>query len=99
MAITKIIFDKNWKKVIRGQSIARWNLIAEHDLVRVDKAEVKYDRFATMLQVKYGYTRQRACEEINRFWVEHEIKMRVTQKMLSRQTDGGKPSMPKSTAS
>jgi len=99
MAITKTIFDKNWKKVIRGQSMARWNLIAEHDLVRVDKAEVKYDRFATMLQVKYGYTRQRACEEINRFWVEHEIKMRVMQRAMKKQAAGVKTSMPESTAS
>jgi len=82
MAITKIIFDKNWKKVIRPQSAARWKLIAEHDLVRVDKSDAKFDRFATMLQVKYGYTRQRAYEEINRMWVEHEIKARVAKKVL-----------------
>jgi len=99
MAITKTIFDKNWKKVIRGQSMARWNLIAEHDLVRVDKADAKFDRFATMLQVKYGYTRQRACEEINRFWVEHEIKMRVMQRAMKKQPAGVKSSMPESTAS
>jgi hypothetical protein len=87
MAITKVMFDKNWKTVIRGQSAARWNLIAAHDLVKVDKADVKFDKFATMLQVKYGYTRQRAVEEINRFWLEHEIKSRVAKKALTKQTE------------
>ena len=87
MAITKTIFDKNWKKIIRPQSSARWNLIAEYDLVRVDKADAKFDKFATMLQVKYGYTRQRAYQEINRMWVEHEIKTRVAQKMTMRSID------------
>lgn len=81
ITITKTIFDKNWKTVIRGQAVTRWNLIAEYELVRVDKAEVKFDKFATMLQVKYGYTRQRAFDEINRMWVEHEIKSRVAKKM------------------
>jgi hypothetical protein len=27
-----------------------------------------------MLQVKYGYTRQKAREEINRLWTEYEAK-------------------------
>jgi hypothetical protein len=82
ITITKTIFDKNWKAIIRGQAVARWNLIAEYELVKVDKAEVKFDKFATMLQVKYGYTRQRACDEINQLWVEHEIKARVAKKTL-----------------
>ena len=62
---------KKWK-VIRGQATGWWSLIAEFDLVKVDKAEVKFDKFATMLQVKYGYTRQKAREEINRLWTEYE---------------------------
>jgi hypothetical protein len=51
--------------------------MAEHDLVKVDKAEDKYDKFATMLQVKYGYTRQQAREEINRLWAENEAKNKI----------------------
>ena len=46
--------------------------MAEHDLIKVDKSDVKFDKFATMLQVKYGYARQKAREEINRFWTEYE---------------------------
>ncbi len=71
MALNKTI------KEIRKQSTGRWSLMAEHDLVKVDKAEDKYDKFATMLQVKYGYTRQQAREEINRLWAENEAKNKL----------------------
>jgi len=71
--INKAVFDEKWK-VIRGQSTSWWSLMAEYDLVKVDKADVKFDKFVTMLQVKYGYTRQKAREEINRFWTEYEAK-------------------------
>jgi hypothetical protein len=42
--------------------------LAEHDLKKIDKAHDKQDKFLTMLQVKYGYTRQQATEEVNRRW-------------------------------
>ena len=76
MAMNKTIFEEKWK-LIRGQSTARWHLMAEHDLVKVDKADVKFDKFVTMLQVKYGYTRQQARDEIGRLWTEHETKSRM----------------------
>jgi hypothetical protein len=76
MAINKVLFEENWKQ-IRSQSTMRWSLMAEHDLVKVDKAEVKFDKFVTMLQVKYGLTRQQAREEINRLWVEHMAKSKL----------------------
>jgi len=79
MAINKTIFDKNWK-TIRSQSTARWNLMAEYDLIKVDKADVKLDKFVTMLQVKYGYTRPQAREQVNRLWTENELKARLLKK-------------------
>jgi hypothetical protein len=69
--INKALFEEKWK-VIRSEATGWWSLIAEFDLVKVDKAEVKFDKFATMLQVKYGFTRQKAREEINRLWTEYE---------------------------
>lgn len=60
-------FDQQWK-VIRGQSTEWWSLMAEYDLKKVDKAQDKLDKFVTILQVKYGYTRQQAREEINKHW-------------------------------
>lgn len=78
MAMNKAIFEENWKE-IRSQSTARWSLMAEHDLVKVDKAEVKFDKFVTMLQVKYGLTRELAREEINRLWSEKTAKNKLAK--------------------
>jgi len=71
--INKTIFEENWK-AIRGESTARWKLMADYDLTLVDKAEIKFDRFVTMLQVKYGYTRQQARDEVNLLWTEYAEK-------------------------
>ncbi len=60
-------FDQKWK-LSRGQSTEWFDLMAEHDLKKVDKAEDKLDKFVTILQVKYGYTRLQAKEEINKRW-------------------------------
>jgi hypothetical protein len=81
--INKTIFEDNWK-LIRGQSTARWSLMADFDLSKVDKAEVKFDKFVTMLQVKYGYTRQQAREEIGKFWAEYEAKNKAASEDMSQ---------------
>jgi hypothetical protein len=73
--MNKMIFEENWKP-IRGIINARWNLMVEYDLLKVDKAEVKFDKFVTMLQVKYGYTRQAARDEIGKLWAEYESNIR-----------------------
>ena len=73
--VNKAIFEQQWAS-IRSQSTARWSLMADFDLNKVDKAEDKYDKFITLLQVKYGYTRQQAREEINKFWAEHQPQSR-----------------------
>lgn len=69
--MNKALFEEKWA-VIRGQINAKWSLMVEYDLLKVDKAEVKFDKFATMLQVKYGYTRQKAKEEIIKLWSDYE---------------------------
>lgn len=79
MALNKTVFEEKWKE-IRSQSTARWSLMAEHDLVKVDKADDKLDKFMTMLQTKYGYTRQQARDEINRLWAENEVKNKARNK-------------------
>jgi hypothetical protein len=67
MKVQKTKFDQQWK-VIRGRSTEWFSLLGEHDLKKIDKAVDKQDKFLTMLQVKYGYTRQQATEEVNRRW-------------------------------
>jgi hypothetical protein len=69
--MNKTLFEEKWK-LIRSQSTTRWSLMADYDLIKVDKAEVKFDKFVTILQVKYGHTRQKAREEIGKFWAEYE---------------------------
>jgi hypothetical protein len=74
----KTKFDEKWK-VIRGQSVEWFSLLGEHDLKKIDKAEDKQDKFLTMLQVKYGYTRQQATEEVNKRWaVFYRAKSKVS---------------------
>ena len=67
MVNQKSKFDKNWK-LIRGNSVGWWSLVDEHDLKKVDKADDKLYKFVTILQVKYGFTREQARDEINKRW-------------------------------
>ena len=52
--------------------------MVEYDLNKVDKAEVKFDKFVTMLQVKYGYTRQEARDKIGTLWTEYEANHKIS---------------------
>jgi len=69
-------FDEKWK-LIRGETPEWWSLIAEQDLKKVDKAEDKLEKFTTLLQVKYGYTRTQAHAEINSRWAFYKAKSRL----------------------
>jgi hypothetical protein len=64
------MFEEKWS-VIRSLITDKWSLMVEYDLNKVDKAEVKFDKFVTMLQVKYGYTRQEARDKIGVLWSEY----------------------------
>lgn len=75
MIMNKKLFEEKWD-VIRSQSTAWWSLMAEYDLNKVDKAEVKFDKYANMLGVKYGYTRQQARDEIAKRLAEYEAKIK-----------------------
>ncbi len=68
--MNKNMFEEKWS-VIRSLITDKWSLMVEYDLNKVDKAEVKFDKFVTMLQVKYGYTRQEARDKIGVLWSEY----------------------------
>jgi hypothetical protein len=70
-------FEGKWAQ-IRAQSPTWWSLFSEEDLVKVDKAPVKRDKYIVMLQVKYGYTRESAWEEINKRLTEYEAGQKAT---------------------
>jgi hypothetical protein len=74
--MNKTIFEENWV-VIRTLLNGRWDLMVEYDLVKVDKAEVKFDKFVTMLQVKYGYSRQKGKDEIAKLWAAYESEHKI----------------------
>lgn len=75
--MNKALFEEKWE-VIREQASSWWSLMADFDLKKVDKAEVKFDKFVTVLQVKYGYTRQKAREEVAKAWAQYEAKKKKT---------------------
>jgi Ca2+-binding EF-hand superfamily protein len=75
--VNKTIFEEKWSQ-IRSLITARWSLMVEYDLNKVDKAEVKFDKFVTMLQVKYGYTRQDARDKIGTLWTEYEANHKIS---------------------
>jgi len=77
MKVQKSRFDEEWK-LIRSRSMQWWSLMGEHDLKKVDKADDKLDKFMTILQVKYGYTRQQAKDEINKRWVAFYMAKNIT---------------------
>lgn len=76
MKVQKSKFDQKWK-AIRGRTIEWFDLLGEHDLKKVDKAVDKQDKFVTLLQVKYGYTRQQAAEEINKRWTAFYLANKI----------------------
>ena len=65
MNVTKDVFENKWEQ-IRAQSKVWWGLFSEDDLNKVAKSPIKRDKYAMLLRVKYGYTHERAQEEINK---------------------------------
>lgn len=69
--MNKDLFETKWKQ-IRSQTTSWWSLMSSQDLEKVDKAEVKIDKYTTMLRVKYGYTREQAKKEVAKRLTEYE---------------------------
>jgi uncharacterized protein YjbJ (UPF0337 family) len=63
--LNKDVFENKWEQ-IRAQSKIWWGLVSDEDLNKVEKAPIKRDKYAMMLRVKYGYTHERAREEISK---------------------------------
>jgi hypothetical protein len=74
-AMNRELFENKWKQ-IRSQTTAWWSLMSDQDLLKVDKAEAKLDKYVTMLRVKYGYTNEQARKEI----IKHVSKYEAEQK-------------------
>jgi len=93
MNVTKDVFENKWEQ-IRAQSKVWWGLFSEDDLNKVAKSPIKRDKYAMLLRVKYGYTHERAREEINQHITELEANPpspEVMQDSLDRQASARAP--------
>ena len=70
--MNKDIVEGKWKQM-RGHAKTWWGKLTDDDL---DRAAGKYDVLAGLLQEKYGYTRQRADEEIDKHLKEFEAGLK-----------------------
>jgi hypothetical protein len=69
-------FEGKWK-IIRDQSKVWWSLITDSDLHQVEEADIKFFEYVTILQLKYGYDRQIAKDEVSRRVTEYETKLKT----------------------
>jgi uncharacterized protein YjbJ (UPF0337 family) len=70
--VNKDVFEGKWKQV-RGEAKVWWGKLTDDDL---DKVAGKFDVFAGLLQEKYGYSRERAEEEIEKRVNEQGAKLK-----------------------
>ena len=71
--MNKDIFEGKWKQ-IRGEAKGWWGKLTDDDL---DRANGKFDVLAGLLQEKYGYTRQRAADEIDKHVTQYEAGLKT----------------------
>ena len=77
--MNKDILEGKWKQ-IRGEAKAWWGKLTDDDL---DRANGKFDVLVGLLQQKYGYTRQRATDEIDKRVTEYEADLKKKTKPAS----------------
>jgi uncharacterized protein YjbJ (UPF0337 family) len=64
------IMAGKWQQ-IRGKIKEEWGKLTDDDL---KKAEGRFDRLSGLLREKYGYTKEKAMEEIDRFYKKYVEK-------------------------
>ena len=70
--MNKDIFEGQWKQ-LRGEAKTWWGKLTDDDL---DRAAGKFDILAGIIQEKYGYTREKAANEIDKRVTAYENDMR-----------------------
>ena len=91
------VFEMKWEQ-IRAQTHVWWSLFSEDDLNKVAKAPIKRDKYAMMLRMKYGYSHERAREEIDKRVAELEVSPPSSESMresLDRQASSKVPKVRK----
>jgi uncharacterized protein YjbJ (UPF0337 family) len=72
------VFEGKWKQ-IRGEAKSWWGKLTDDDL---DRAAGKLEVFSGLLQEKYGYTRERAANEIEKRVTDYETRLKNQTKPL-----------------
>ena len=62
------IFKGKWKE-LKGRVKAKWGNLTDDD---VTKVEGQSEKLVGILQVKYGYSKDKAQEEYNQFMDDHK---------------------------
>jgi len=57
------VIERKWEQV-RNHIIARWGKLTEED---IDKIDGNHDRFIITLQARYGYAKEEADDQIQRY--------------------------------
>jgi uncharacterized protein YjbJ (UPF0337 family) len=70
--MNKDILEGQWKQ-IRGEAKAWWGKLTDDDL---ERAAGKFEVLTGLLQEKYGYTRERAAEEIDKRVTAYEAGLK-----------------------
>jgi uncharacterized protein YjbJ (UPF0337 family) len=70
--MNKDIFEGKWKQ-ISGEAKSWWGKLTDDDLKR---ASGKFEAFTGLLQEKYGYTHERAVDEIDKKVTEFETNLK-----------------------
>jgi uncharacterized protein YjbJ (UPF0337 family) len=76
--MNKDILEGQWKQ-IQGEAKAWWGKLTDDDL---ERAAGKFEVLAGLLQEKYGYTRQRAVEEIDKHVTAYEAGLKKNTKPI-----------------
>ena len=70
--MNKDIVEGKWKQM-KGEAKSWWGKLTDDDL---DRAAGKFDVLTGMLQEKYGYSRERAANEIDKRVTEYETNLK-----------------------
>jgi uncharacterized protein YjbJ (UPF0337 family) len=70
--MNKDILEGKWKQM-KGEAKSWWGKLTDDDL---DRAAGKFEVLAGLLQEKYGYSRERATDEIDKRVTEYEAGLK-----------------------
>jgi uncharacterized protein YjbJ (UPF0337 family) len=70
--MNKDVLEGKWKQ-IRGEAKSWWGKLTDDDL---ERANGKIDVLAGLIQQKYGYSRQRAADEIDKHVMQYKAGLK-----------------------